>query len=125
VRTTRPRAGALRTSHTALFPHIDLEHGTRLTELARRVGISKQAVAQLVDELESFGMLERRPDPEDGRAKRIAFSTSGRGALVDGLEALAEVEAELRARVGSKAMASLKESVEKLLEALEPPPGVT
>ncbi|MEO2006862.1 MAG: hypothetical protein ABGY41_22515, partial [Candidatus Poribacteria bacterium] len=37
-----------------LFPHIDFE-GIRLTVLAARLGISKQAVGQLVGELQSMG----------------------------------------------------------------------
>jgi len=118
VRATRPRSANLRTAHTALFPHIDLE-GTRLTELARRVGTSKQAVAQLVDELEAMGALEKHPDPEDGRAKRIRFSEAGQHALLDGLEALEEVEAELTRHIGERRMLSLWGALTKLLEALE------
>lgn len=118
VRRTRPRSAHIRSAHTALFPHLDLE-GTRLTDLARRVGISKQAVAQLVDELEAMGFLERRPDPDDGRAKRIFFSSAGRGALFEGLDALDEVEAELAEAVGSRQMQTLHATLTRLLERLE------
>jgi DNA-binding MarR family transcriptional regulator len=119
VRRTRPRSAGLRTAHTSLFPHIDLE-GTRLTELARRVGTSKQAVAQLVDDLEAMGVVEKHPDPDDGRAKRIRFSEAGRDALLDGLEALEEVEAELAAEIGERRMLALWGALTKLLEVLEP-----
>ena len=46
----------VRVSHTSLLPHIDLE-GTRITELARRMGVTKQAVNQSVTELEQLGIL--------------------------------------------------------------------
>ena len=94
VRRTMGLEG-LRPAHTALFPHIDLE-GTRLTELARRLGISKQAVGQLVDELEEMGGLERVPDPVDGRAKLVRFRRrKGRLVLFEGLEVLGKLEAAL------------------------------
>lgn len=121
VRRTRPRSAGLRRAHTSLFPHIDLA-GTRLTELARRVGTSKQAVAQLVDELETMGVLEKHPDPDDGRAKRICFSEAGQTALIDGLEALDEVEAGLTAQMGERRMLALWGALTKLLEVLDAPP---
>ncbi|MCA9591617.1 MAG: winged helix DNA-binding protein, partial [Myxococcales bacterium] len=74
---TRPRA-----AHMALFPHVDLEHGTRLTTLADKLGVSKQAVAQLVDDLEAMGVMARVPDPDDGRAKRVVFTDKGRAAML-------------------------------------------
>lgn len=93
----------LRPAHAVLFPHIDLE-GTRLTTLAQRVGISKQAVSQLVEELVQMDALERVPDPDDGRAKLIKFCP---GALMQGLAHLKDVEQELEAVVGPEGFAQL------------------
>ena len=103
--TPRPRP-----AHMALFPHIDLE-GTRPSELARRVGVSKQAVGQLVDELEAMGVVERRPDPDDGRAKRVAFTDAGLRSILDGLAHLRRVEAELAEAIGEDAMGALREGL--------------
>lgn len=112
----RERSGVpIRASHTSLFPHIDLE-GTRLTELARRVGVSKQAVGQLVDELEQMGVVRRVPDPDDRRAKRVCFVEDG---LLEGLAVLREVETDLAARIGPDTMHSLREGLLALLTALE------
>jgi DNA-binding MarR family transcriptional regulator len=97
----------LRAAHTNLFPHIDME-GTRLTDLADRVGISKQAVGQLVDELEELAVLERVPDPWDGRAKLIRFvEEGGEPVLVRGLGVLAELEAQMEAHLGARQMKQL------------------
>src|SRR3954469_12352667 len=74
----------LRPAHTSLFPHIDQE-GTRLTELARRLGVTKQAAGQLVSDLEELQVLERADDPEDGRAKRVRFTDKGLKALHQGV----------------------------------------
>src|SRR5438270_11986341 len=70
------RVPAARLAHTSLLPHIDLD-GTRQTEIARRAGVSKQAVGQLVDELVAVGMLARAPDPDDGRAHLVRFTDAG------------------------------------------------
>lgn len=110
----------LRTAHTNLLPHIDLD-GTRLTEVARRMGISKQAVGQLVEEMEAMDMLERVPDPGDGRARLVRFSATGRAGLFEGLAALGELEAGWRALLGDAAMDHLHEALTRLLPHLEAP----
>ncbi|HXJ20762.1 MAG TPA: MarR family transcriptional regulator [Polyangia bacterium] len=117
-----PSAGAaarVRPAHTALFPHLDFD-GVRLTELAARVGVTKQAVGQLVDDLVEVGMVERVADPEDRRAKRIRFSRLGYAALMHGLGVLRDLEGELRAAVGDRRMRDLHETLRLLIGALEP-----
>ena len=112
-----------RTPHTALLPHIDFE-GTRLTELAARVGTSKQAVGELVAELEEMGFLRRDPDPADARARLVRFTAHGRRALLHGLSILSQIEAELAAEIGAARMDRLRADLERLLAALEGREGV-
>ena len=119
----RTRSGLdVRPSHTALFPHIDLA-GTRLTELARRLGVSKQAASQLVEELEEMGIVRRSPDPSDGRAKLVHFSARGKRGLLAGLEVLRTLEAELAAAVGAHRMGELHDTLARLLDTIERPPA--
>jgi DNA-binding MarR family transcriptional regulator len=106
---------SLRPSHTNLFPHIDLE-GTRIVDLAARVGVTKQAVSQLVDELEAFGAVERVPDPADGRAKLVRFTKQGRKGLLDGLSVLRELEEELAGAIGTTRMRQLHEALALLVD---------
>lgn len=111
----------IRPVHTNLFPHIDL-HGTRITVIARRVGVSKQAVGQLVDEMEKMGVIERVPDPRDGRAKLVRFAQTddGEHGILAGLRVLGQVEAELEAEIGTARWAALREALVHLLPVLEP-----
>lgn len=118
ARVAAAGAPTLRTSHTALLPHLDLE-GTRLVDLAARVGVSKQAVGQLVDDLESMGVLERVPDPEDGRARRVCFTRRGLQAMLHGLDVLDGLEQQLAAAIGRHAADGLREGVEAALRAVE------
>ena len=113
-------AGAprLRPSHTALFPHIDLA-GTRSSEIARRMGISKQAVGQLVAELEQMGAVERTPDPADGRARLVRFSQAPGRGLMDGLKVLMAFEQDLAEDIGDDLMGDLKYGLQQLQAALE------
>ncbi len=119
----RVRAGGmpeLRPVHMTLMPHLDLE-GTRLTGLAERMGISKQAVSQIVDELEEMGVVERRRDPSDGRARLVRFSRRGEHALRHGLGVLERLEAELTRKIGSGQMQRLRRALVSLLGELEKP----
>ena len=76
----------IRPSHTALFPHIDVK-GTRLTEIAKRAEISKQAVGVLVQEMEEMGSSRRSStrrmvgrvsssSREEGRGSSKAYAPS-------------------------------------------------
>lgn len=111
-------APRIRPAHTSLFPHIDLA-GTRLTELAKRMGISKQAVGQLVDELEQLEVIERIADPEDGRAKLIRFRQRPGASLLDGLAHLRRFESEIGESLGAARMAALHDGLTALLALLE------
>jgi DNA-binding MarR family transcriptional regulator len=108
----------VREAHTALFPHLDFE-GIRLTDLAARVGVTKQAVGQLVDDLVRLGMVERVADPSDKRAKRVRFSRRGHAALLHGLGVLRDVEETLAADVGRRRMRELHETLKLVVAALE------
>jgi DNA-binding MarR family transcriptional regulator len=55
--------------------------GTRPSELAARLQMSRQALNYLLGQLEHLGYLERRPDPHDQRAKRIRVTRRGRAAI--------------------------------------------
>jgi DNA-binding MarR family transcriptional regulator len=52
-----------------------------VSDLATRLQISKQGAAQIVDDMETRGYLERRPDPGDGRARLVFLSARGTQAL--------------------------------------------
>lgn len=100
----------IRPSHTALFPHIDLE-GTRQSDLASRVGISKQAINKLVAELEALGVLERSLDPSDGRATLVRFSQRKGRTILDGMALLGNAEREIAVILGDRRNQALHEAL--------------
>ena len=50
----------------------------RISELNRHVLLSQPALSRLVDRLAERGLLERQPDPADGRGVRLALTKAGR-----------------------------------------------
>ena len=102
-----------RPAHNAVFANIPAE-GIRLTDLADRAGISKQAMGELVADLEQLDYIERRPDPTDGRAKLIQFSRRGQRAVAAALEAFDDIEADLTRRIGKRSMNELRATLDRL-----------
>ena len=67
-------------AHLNVFQYPGPE-GARPSELAARLRISKQALNYLLGELERLGYVERRPDPDDLRSKRVALTARGGSAV--------------------------------------------
>jgi DNA-binding MarR family transcriptional regulator len=82
--------------------------GARPSELAARLGVSKQALNYLLGELERSGYVERQPHPDDQRSKRIALTERGMDAARVIRKAVAEVEAEWSERLGAARFAELR-----------------
>ena len=82
--------------------------GARPSELATRLRISKQALNYLLGELERLDYLERRPDPDDQRSKRVALTRRGTSAIGVIREAVGELEAAWAKELGPKHFAQLR-----------------
>ena len=95
---TRGQVGA---AHIHITRHLATE-GSRLTELAQRAGMTKQAMGTLVDQCEAWGMVTRELDPHDARARQLRFTDSGLAWLDAYRAAVAQAELELRQSVGEE-----------------------
>ena len=93
----RAQVGA---AHIHITRHLALE-GSRLTNLAERANMTKQAMGDLVTQCEAWGLVVRQPDPLDARARRVTFTDTGLAWLRAFQEAVRQAEAEFRAEVGS------------------------
>ena len=80
----------------ALFRALD-PGGVRLTDLASRAAMTKQAMVEIVDKAEAAGLVDRRPDPNDRRAKIVGLTVKGRRMLDLMGEGVARAEARLAA----------------------------
>jgi DNA-binding MarR family transcriptional regulator len=112
------RAGVrLRMAHLHIFGNIEAE-GTRLTDLAAWAGMGLPAMVELVDELEGQGLLVRRPDPTDGRAKLVTLTGPGWDAIRAGRAIIARIEADYARRLGADRYEELCWALQDLLEDL-------
>ena len=94
--------------HMALVQSLDL-HGTRLTEIAARAGMTKPSMLELVDKAVRLGLVERRPDPGDQRAKVVMFTPAGLRMLSRLRQGIAKAERRMAAEMGAEFVARLKE----------------
>ncbi|MFF4896070.1 MarR family winged helix-turn-helix transcriptional regulator [Streptomyces sp. NPDC001068] len=69
----------LRPAHGFAFARISAG-GATTADLAEHLGVTKQAAAQLVQELVRKGYVERHPHPHDARARLLALTETGRAA---------------------------------------------
>lgn len=121
------RARMLERLHERGFADLDAAHlgviqypgpqGLRPSELAERLRMSKQAVNYQLGELERLGYIERRPDPEDGRSRRIALTERGVAAGHTIRDAVSEMEQEWARKLGNSQFAQLRALLVKLNEA--------
>lgn len=100
-------------ARAGLLGHIARD-GTRQAALIERMAISKQAVQQLLDGLEAEGVVERLPDPRDGRGKLVRYTSKGLSALRDGDRIKQEIEKRWIERIGHERFSSLVDALRAL-----------
>lgn len=93
--------------------------GTRPTELAARLRMSKQALNYLIGQLEQRGYIDRRPDPDDQRSKRITLTKRGLAIVPVIRDAVAEVEQEWQAALGPKRFGQFRDGLRDLNQRIE------
>ncbi len=89
----------IRAKHGAVLANVDAE-GTRLTLLARRAGIGKPAMGELVDELEAMAYVVRVVDPSDARAKLVVPTATGLAAIEAAARVIEAIEDRYVAALG-------------------------
>ncbi len=93
------RRDQISAAHIHITRHLP-RSGARLGELGLSAGMSKQAMAKLVDQAQAWGLLDRKSDARDARAQQLCFTPVGL-AWLDAFErATAQAQAEFKADVG-------------------------
>jgi len=106
-----------RVPHTHVTAYIKAE-GSRLTELAAQARMTLPAMSELVDDLQRLGIVERRPDARDRRAKLICLTDAGWDAMRTAREVIAGIEADWARRVGAERFESTAQTLDELLRDL-------
>ena len=85
----------------------------RPAKLARNLGISRQAVSNMLQDMAEQGLITIEADPSDRRASIINFSETSSRLRADALEILGKLEATVSDRVGQESLKMLRESLGK------------
>ncbi len=85
-------------------------------QLVKELGVSKQAVGQLVDTLVLRGYLERKEDEEDRRKSNIVLTKRGRAAASVQAAAREKIDAELISRTGQENVLRARRTLAALVE---------
>ncbi|GAA3503909.1 MarR family winged helix-turn-helix transcriptional regulator [Streptomyces prasinosporus] len=100
----------LRPAHGFAFARL-APGGATVTDLAAHLGVTKQAASQLVDELVRKGYAERRPHPEDARARLVVLTELGRACTRAAEEAAAEAVGAWGDALGEPEVRALREAL--------------
>ena len=93
--------------------------GVRLSDLALRAGISKQAMMEMVDALEQGGSVRRKSDPADARAKVVRLTARGSRQRAEARRAVTTVEGRLRRRLGERRYEQLEQTLSDMASGEE------
>ncbi len=100
----------LTTAHGRLMAELEPE-GTRPSQLAARLGVTKAAVGQLLDKLEKKGLVVRSRDPADGRAVIVRPTEKATVAYRSARKAIGAIEMDWKLRLGEARAAALERSL--------------
>ena len=89
-------------------------HGIKQQELVTKIALSKQAVQQLLDELEADGIVKREVDRKDARGRLIVFTAKGLLALQDAQDIKLEIEHQYKKQIGKDGLRHLKSALDKI-----------
>lgn len=101
----------------AVLSQLDPAAGMSQTTLTAQMGLSKQAVQQLLDQLEAQGLVRREPDPADRRAKRVILTETGAAAAAARVDASSRLEEQLRETLGKKRFKALRKTLREIAES--------
>ncbi|TKA09036.1 MarR family transcriptional regulator [Actinacidiphila oryziradicis] len=103
----------LRPAHGFAFARMSAA-GATVTELAEHLGVTRQAASQLVDELVRKGYAERRPHPDDARARLVVLTDRGRYCTRAAEDAATDAVRPWVAAIGERRLRALRDDLARL-----------
>ncbi len=100
----------LRPAHGFAFTRLSAA-GATITELAEHLDVTRQAAAQLVDELIAKGYVERQPHPHDARARLIVLTSKGWACTRAAEEAITDTLGQWETVLGPERLRALRDDL--------------
>jgi DNA-binding MarR family transcriptional regulator len=89
-----------------------------VAQAARRLGITRQAVQRVANELAADGLAEFAENPEHRTSRLLTLTESGRKTLAEITQAASVFNRQLAEALGDREMTAARRSVRKLVESL-------
>ena len=86
------------------------------TELARDLGVSKQAIGRVVEEMRRLGLVVQRSDRSDRRVRRLSLTLRGREMVDTAIEFAGDFERSLQVELGPERAGALRQALEQMVE---------
>ena len=108
----------IRPHHANVFTFVPPE-GIQVSELTKLAHMRKQSMTQTIEELERLGYVERRPDPNDKRARLIYLTERGKGVKPVAIAAGRRVDALWSELTSPEEIETLRNSLRSILACIE------
>jgi DNA-binding MarR family transcriptional regulator len=108
-----PPIPGLRPSHFRLLDYTPSD-GIRLTDLAQRANMTKQALGEFAATLQAAGLLQVSPDPTDGRSRLVNLTPEGERVRDHIRQTVSAIEQDLQGRVGAEKWAVFREVLDEM-----------
>jgi DNA-binding MarR family transcriptional regulator len=105
-------------AHYSLLRVVDDEPGLTGAELARRLGVTPQAVASLAAKLEERGQIERRQHPRHRHIQELHLTEAGQDALRAAGQVVGDIERSITRKLGDSSSATLAALLDTVTEAV-------
>lgn len=105
----------LKMSFSQVISHIS-PHGSLINDLARINGVSKQAISQVVKEVEDLGYIERKQNPHDARSTQLFLTDYGMQLIADSVENISVLRAQFADVLGERQLTEFSRHVEALYD---------
>jgi DNA-binding MarR family transcriptional regulator len=107
----------IRPVHTDIVRSVDVG-GSRVTDVATRCNITKQAAGQVIKELVSLGYLSQMTDRKDTRVRMVIFTAKGMNLIVHLGGIFKRIDSKLADVIGTKELATFRLQVDQMIEKL-------
>ncbi len=108
----------LKPAHNAVFGTLGPE-GARAADMAARAGITRQSMGEVIRDMVALGILEMRPDPEDGRAKLVTYTDHGAWVAGDGYRHLRELETRFAEEFGEQDYETTRKVLDRIADLVD------
>lgn len=109
----------VRVPHINVFAHLGRGEGMRMSDLAEQMQLTPGAATQLISHLERLGLVERLPDPSDGRGVIVRPTPAANEGFEAARARLGELESEWERRVGPRRWRTFTEVLSEIVDLLE------